>query len=261
MMKRFGIVTFLVSIVVVVMIAYYFGKYSNQEIKTKAQTVRTEKAGSRSNINCSRTTRLDNEPHYDRALSLVAEKSQLMRGTGLLNEFDKELVNCIKITTSDVHSENGAEGFFVFNDKDIRKDYFPITIDESYDSADDLITAILLTHEITHVQQFINQLNEKEKLSCIDKEVHAFYAQDLLLAGFNSEERKSVDYRIEHDDDLNPQLQTVQAIREAIPFLERHDTCINSTSDETTNCLREYDLSKIKPLVLQSSTYQKECYQ
>lgn len=74
------------------------------------------------------------------------------------------------------------------------------------------------------------------------------------------EERKSIEYRIELDEELNLQLQTINAIQEAIPFKERYDTCIHLNSSRLSKSLTEYDLNRIKPLILQSSTYRKECF-
>jgi len=258
-----------IAFILIFSLAYYISRGAtvkalslfNKTSSTTAKPSTTNVTGEPpKELSCTRTTRLDNDPLFDRALSVIAEKTQFERTLDMFPYFPASLVNCIKVNMSNVHTQNGAEGYFIFNDKDIKQNYFPITIDDSYAETDDLITAILLTHEITHVQQYIDQVNGKEPLSCIDKETKAFHAQDQIMGDFNEEERKSVDFKIENDTNLNPQLQIIKAIDDAILFKEAHDNCFLNVKD-TRTCLMEYEESKIKSLVLQNKTYQQECYQ
>lgn len=199
---------------------------------------------------CDRTTRLENDPNIDRALSLINERLT-MYGT-YKGFFSPQLTNCIKVNIEHIedNGENETEGYFDPNNPDIKSNYFPITIDDNSNFlADDLSTALLLVHEITHVAQYIDDYNlaidEKEspsilgallvktKSGCLDDEVSAFRNQLMFaITALNEEERKSIDYRIENDDDPHPQLEILKNLRDSFDNVqydcEKYDSdCIS----------------------------------
>jgi len=209
---------------------------------------------------CTRTTRLDNEARFDRALSLVNENASKLKadlGDASPLIFSPQIVNCIKVIESDVSDTLGAEGYFEFNYEGIKPNEFPIFVDNKYKNADELVNALLLTHEITHVQQYINELQGKENLSCIDKEVEAFYSQLLFTTELNDEENKSIDFRIENDRDLHPQLQIISAMRTTRDMDDKaFGGCLTSEDPE---CVSKYMKNMIKGLVSQDEFYIQQC--
>lgn len=212
---------------------------------------------------CTRTTRLDNKPPYDRALSLIEEKYKLWEESGEKPGswyfFPSKLVNCIKVIESNVKKETGAEGQFTFNDSEIKENYFPITVDEEYSYADDPINSLILVHEITHVEQYIKSFSKKDNLSCIDKEVEAFYAQLKFYSIQFSETRKSIYYRIENDNNLHTQLKILSILLNNSDLNEVRNVCVYGEGRNDINCIDNYRKNEIKQMLLQDEFYKKQC--
>jgi hypothetical protein len=156
------------------------------------------------------------------------------------------------VIASDVANTEGAEGYFTFNSKDIKPNYYPIAVDKNYFLTDDVLTALLLSHEMTHVQQYIDQLNSKPSLSCYDKEVEAFSAQLAFYTTLNTEENSSVLDRIQHEKNLNPQLQLLSTM-----FELNRSTASECNGELFTDCNQQQFLVKLQDLI--HETYKKEC--
>ena len=75
---------------------------------------------------------------------------------------------------------------------------------------DDLLTALLLSHEIAHASQFIESLNGGN-LSCVDKEIQAFYLQFAFIGALNEGEVDSLIARILANS-KHPQIQQVNLL-------------------------------------------------
>lgn len=222
----------------------------------------SDKMGAK-NVTCTRTTRLENQPQYDRALSLIEERYKQWEETGETKGswyfFPSQLVNCIKILEGDVRNTSGVEGYFTFNDPEIKENYFPITVDADYSSTDDVVTALLLVHEIVHVQQYLDYLHNTIESSCIDKETEAFYAQIRFYSIQNTEIRKSIDLRIEHDENLNPQLGIISAIKNQSDLDGVRNECLYGSGKDDKNCIDNYRKNEIKKMIAQDEYYQRQC--
>lgn len=212
-----------------------------------------------SQISCTRTTRLENDPQYDRALSLiqqrVSENSKWWDKYGedkdlRFKHFPSELINCIKISEDSSKNTSGIEGYFTFNDEEIKADYYPITVSDGYRYADDITTALLLSHEITHVQQYINERNNKGALSCIDMEINAFIAQQDFYTILNTEEIDSGYHRIQNDKSLHPQLQMMNTMQ----TINRESGCAFEGG-----CLDLNLRSSLRKILTEDSVYRKQC--
>ena len=149
---------------------------------------------------CTRKEPYKMEPEFERALSLRNQRIQAYFGT----KKDSSSQNCIFIQYDDLATKNGegTEGMFLF-DKKSRLDKMTIYVDNSYKDKDDILTAILLQHELTHVSHFIDELSGKDKLSCVDDEVYSFMGQAYFLATLNSEEKKSIQSRLERYSNID----------------------------------------------------------
>lgn len=260
--QKFLILTSIIVILIVFVLGRSFiGKINtrtNDESKDKTTLIKDEP---KIEAGCNRNVRLENEPKFDRALSLVYEKiGKLQKDLGDASSliFPPQLVNCVQVKKSDLPNAKGIEGFFVFNDKDIKPNNFPISVDRKYDEADDLVNALLLTHEITHVHQYINTLNGTDTLSCIDKEVNAFYSQLLFTTELNEEEGKSLDLRIENDQKLHPQLQIIDSMR-SLRDPGIFSKCLLGKTTPDPECASRDMKNKIKGLVLQDDYYKDQC--
>lgn len=262
-MKKIYFVVAVFAVLLLVGASYYFGRSSVTPQKTTV--VDTVKSEVNSDAPCTRTTRLENAPQYDRALSLLHQK---LDGWNPNNDSSENyfppasLLNCIQVVESDVTGTIGAEGYFEVNNKNIKQDYYPITVDKSYSYADDLLNALILLHEVTHVQQFIDAKSGKTELSCIDKEVEAFYSSWKLFGTMNSEEWKSIDFRLTNDKDLHPQLQIIEAIREqtgGANFQKDREMCLYGSGKNDPSCIDNNRKAEIKEMLLQDDFYKKQC--
>ena len=255
-MKRFLIgLGALIFLIFLIILAYYLVHSSNKPSSNANMPVKTVKAQTEKEVSCTRTIRLQNSPQYDRALSLIAQRIDDYNKYSFENlkfkYFPTQLTNCIKVTETNVANTTGAEGYFTFNSKDIRQNYYPISVDASYSLTDDVLTALLLSHEMTHVQQYINQLNGKESLACYDKEIEAFMAQLDFYLTLYAEEDSSAYYRIQNDENLHPQLQMIKTMT----TINRDSNC--DIMDK--NCKDTNLRTKLKEMLMQNETYKKEC--
>lgn len=250
-------------LVVLALIFGYFYMSYHQDFSEKATKTKLDYSISNKPITCSRTSRLSNKPTYDRALSLIEEKYKLWESSGekigSWYFFPSQLVNCIQVVEDDVKNTSGPEGFFIFNDSDIRKDYFPITVDKDYSYADDSVNSLILVHEITHVYQYLNLMNNRDDLSCIDKEVEAFYAQWTFYGIQFPEARKSMDYRIENDTELHPQLKIIKTIKANMSLDSVIKECLSDSNKNGPNCIENFRKNEIKSMLLQEAYYKKQC--
>jgi len=212
---------------------------------------------------CTRTTRLENSPYLDRALSLIEEKYKSWENSthNYYTVFSAQLTNCIKVVEDETIKVNNVEGYFIFDDEKISKNYFPIYINKRYRYSDEAVNAMLLVHEITHVQQYIDKVNDKTPLSCVDKEVEAFNAQYNFIMNLSGEYIKSVNLRIDNDEYLNPQLQIIKAIRQQYVsnglIVSIKTNCINGGGGE--DCLNNDQKIKIKEIISKEDTYKEQC--
>lgn len=270
--KIFLIITSIVVILIVFVLGRPFiGKIitrTNDGSKDKATLVKNEPA---IEARCTRNVRLENEPRFDRALSLVYEKVRQGEEHRSVwtsyNYFPAQLVNCIKVDAKNVKAEIEAEGYFDINNKDIKPDYFPITIDAvTYEYSDDLTTALLLVHEITHVQQYINYssidpeykykslFDPKNKATCFNNEVAAFYAQLLFFNQLNDEEKKSLNLRIQNDKELHPQLKMLQTLQKSL-----NAQIIDDCDVYNYQCIMRKINWKIQMVLEESGSYDEQC--
>jgi len=155
------------------------------KVQEAPDTTPTNDAG----VKCTRKEPYKLAPEFERARSL---RNQRLQEAGIT--LDYSFYNCINIDYADL-SKDGAEGMFSF-DQNSSIDNLKILVDNSYKIKDDILTAILLQHEITHVGQFVSKLQGKGELSCIDSEVQAFSNELVFMTLLNPEEKMSLVQRI-----------------------------------------------------------------
>lgn len=262
--------------IIVILIVFVLGRSFIGKINTRINDESKDKTTSAKNeptieVGCTRNARLENEPKFDRALSLVHEKVRQGEEHRSVwtsyNYFPAQLTNCIKVETKNVEAETRAEGYFDPNSNEIKPNYFPIYIDyASYNWADDLTTALLLTHEITHVQQYINYssidpeykykplLDPKNTATCFNNEVAAFYAQLLFFNQLNEEEKKSLNLRIQNDKELHPQLKMLQTLQKSL-----NAQIIDDCDVYNHECIMRKINWKILTILEESGAYDEQC--
>lgn len=228
----------------------------------KTQQPKPENKETVKTISCTRTTRLENKPAYDRALSLIQERVAQQYAGKKFDYFPPELTNCIKINEQKSESMSGLEGYFIFNDEEIKDNYYPITVSSSYVLDDNITTALLLSHEITHVQQYIDLLNKKNELSCVEKEVNAFMSQMGLYLELNVEENSSVYYRLKNDKNLHTQIKMIDTMIQAGKkgdCFSKSDTKDQNYFSNVLECQDKYMKQGLREFILNSKEYKKQC--
>lgn len=228
-------------------------------------------------IFCSRKLRLDNQPQYDRALSLIQQrlitnkKRFKYNNRAIFTYFPSDLVNCIKIIEEAPNDKNDFEGYFKFNGSKIKENYYPIVVNSKYVESDDVLIALLLSHEMTHVQQYINSVNNKKAFSCIDNEVDAFLAsRQFYISGLNNEEMSVVSLRINEtidNDRIDPrsfdnQLIMLNVIQNLYSSPQSKCKKVNVSSDEwneSINCIDKEVPVLLKQIIENDDYYKKQC--
>ncbi len=195
---------------------------------------------------CTRTTPYDNPPEFTRAISLVNQRYVEAKLPGAI---DESISNCIDIQYTDL-SNKEAEGYFIFDPNSSTND-LKIYVDNSYKSYDDILTALLLSHELKHVQQFIDYKTKGTDVSCFDKEIEAFSWQFGFLTDLNAEERKSLYNRISY----NPNINNAYAMTWQLIQLYNNT---NDCSNENT-CVGGSTMQQLKNMVINNPFYQKQC--
>ncbi len=149
-------------------------------------------------ITCIRNTGYDMPEEFKRALSLIAQRS-IQADTArsrIWGSFVSDAENCLNIQyakSSDNISD--AEGMFVFAPSQ-SMEKFDIIVSPKYKAKDDLLTAILLIHEIVHVRDFINDQNSGGSTGCFETEANAFSTQNYFASILNQEEMDSINSRV-----------------------------------------------------------------
>lgn len=252
-------ITYLAILILVTALGIYISQKYNLLFKNAEELTTVKESNNK--IGCTRKTRLVNEPQYDRAFSIIQqrikENNERWENTEpefeylKFDHFPHELVNCIKITEEETNKNDSIEGYFTFNSKDIKENFYPITISSKYEFEDDIVTALLLTHELTHVEQYINETNKKKTISCVEKEVDAFITQLDFYTELNTGENSSIYYRMNNDPYLTPQIQMIKAMT----TINRESNCDFLDHKCKDNNLR----IKLVDMINNDEYYKKQC--
>lgn len=203
---------------------------------------------------CTRTERYKNPPEFDRALSLIDQR---------LHEFDPEfsnrgignVINCLKVEYADDSQLEGSEGEFLFNQNKANSNLLLILVNKSYDKSDDLLTSVLLFHEMTHAIAYETSL-QGHSLSCVDNEVTAFTMQLMYVRSMlNQNERGSIISRVLLNDQ-HPQLLILKDM--AMLKTAAENFCTES-KNPTQECVSQKEDELVRKWVESSPTYQKQC--
>lgn len=141
---------------------------------------------------CIRKTGYDIPEGFKRAVSLIIQRSG---GSSMARAFN-EIKNCLDIQYAKSDREmEGAEGLFYFQPGQSLKK-LNILVSPRYQTKDDLITAVLLVHELVHAYDYVSELQTGEEYSCFEKEARAFNDQNYFLGVLNQEELNSLNARV-----------------------------------------------------------------
>ncbi|MBP7875834.1 hypothetical protein KA012_02450 [Candidatus Woesebacteria bacterium] len=237
---------------------HYLGKNTKNESENQLPAESSQ-------IGCDRTSRLENKPAYDRALSLIQERYKMWEDNGekigSWYFFPSQLVNCIHVVDEDLSRDSGLEAYFIFNSKDIKNNYFPVVVDKNYQYSDETVNSLILVHEIIHVYQYLEELKNENQIPCFDKETEAFYAQMQFYSIQYPEARKSIDFRIDNDQDLHPQLQMIKAIKslELTTFQDLREKCLYGDGKDEKYCIDTFRKNSIREMLKLDDYYKSQC--
>lgn len=147
---------------------------------------------------CPRDSFYEMEPEFKRALSLIHQRvnddfyMEFGKTPNKLQDFYGEIFNCldIKYALNDELSSD-VEAFFSFHPGQ-STEKMTIRVSPRYQTKDDLITAILLTHEIAHVFRYVFDLYDGTETDCFTDEAKAFSLQNWFFTILNEEEKSSI---------------------------------------------------------------------
>lgn len=221
---------------------------------TKAQTQAYQPTPTPSDMWCNRTQPYPMPPEFQRALSIIIERAQQSsQASGTYNAPNpkKYYYNCLDIQYADL-SKQQAEGEFLFDPSSTPED-LKILVDNSYQEYDDYLTAILLSHEVTHAYQFLEQYYDGITIPCYQKEIEAFTHERDIFADFNQEEQASLIAKIA----ANPNKNSAYAgLYELLQFnVEAAQECGLTAS----SCYFGSFNRQITQMVESNPFYQQEC--
>lgn len=209
---------------------------------------------------CNRTNPYTVPPEFERATSLIMER-YIQHGEPNANEY-QQMLNCIDIQFSDIHrAEKDTEGYFTFDTANSSLDKQVIYVDASFIDYDDLTTAFLLSHELTHARQFVDKILYHKTLSCVDQEVEAFKQQVVFYSYLNPEEQRSLSARATQGDKNNPELSQLQYLNNmswnaSVAVNGGQNRAFSQEEEQQYSALFE---AKIRKMVVSIPSYQKEC--
>lgn len=148
-----------------------------------------------SDVGCNRTQEYPLPEEFRRAISLIVQR--LDEGNNSIGNqmvvFFKGIRNCVDIQYAQSDTEiNSAEGVFSFSENST-PNQLQILVSPRYKSKDDLLTAILLSHELTHAAIYAS--GAQESISCYDNESLAHLIEMLFIGTLNDDEIASLTYR------------------------------------------------------------------
>lgn len=138
---------------------------------------------------CQRTEPYPIPEEFKRALSLIVQREeQGPEDARMWAQSLKEIQNCLHIKYAESVLDMGdAEGYFTFS-KNSSNDNLLIVVSPKYQIKDDLLTTILLSHEISHAMFFVGKL----PYTCYENEAHAYTNQWAFMLLLNMEEKQSL---------------------------------------------------------------------
>ena len=250
LMTKTFLVVFVLVLVLGVVIAYTIktAPYRTPEVAQEAQKV------------CNRTTPYDMPPALQRAISLVMQRYTEHNEPGLVEY--QQMVNCLNIQFTDIHrTDTDTEGYFTFDTSSSSLDNQVVAVDAAFNDYDDLTAAVILSHELTHAKQFVDQLAYHQSLSCVDKEVFAFKQEVAFYSYLNPEEQRSLSARVAQGNYDNPELAQLQQLvnmgwSSVVAVNGGQNRAFTAAEQQQYNAILE---SKIRQMVVSIPGYKQLC--
>lgn len=225
-----------------------------------------------SKTGCTRTEPYPMPDEFVRALSIINQRAYTMVSNPLPNQSPVSkkgnffygltgFENCINVQYSSSPLPDATEAFFK---QDVSTpNNLQIVVDNSYKNFDDLTIAILLAHELTHTEQFLDTVYSGYEINCYTAEAEAFLKQYQLIQFFNEGEKRLIFSTMQDNASINPVIAITLSIKNFEPQAVKE-----CTSLKTKNGLSETDYEacfwgqvkgQIIKLIKSNSTYVQQC--
>lgn len=220
---------------------------------------------SANDFRCARSTPYELPKEFNRALDLIAQRTDVDNmGSNTIWQNIFNYRNCLNIQYSS-KDNNEVEAYFeypaILSQENLQS--LNITVNPSYKNFDDLTLATLLSHELVHAGQYINEVTNKEKLDCYVQEAKAFTAQHAFVLSLNQEEQRSIYARLRENAAQNPTiavfLLTAERANESTIACSELQKKNNLTVEQVNKCSWEGLENKLLLDLKQDSYYQKQC--
>lgn len=189
---------------------------------------------------CARSEPYVIPEEFSRAVSLIIQRLEnsnyAQAGTSFSEEDRKhakalkKMRNCLNIQyANSIEEMEGAEGQFFFLPGNNNDELF-IRVSPEYSIKDDLVTAILLRHELHHA--YLHATGYEQITSCIENEAEAFAVEIGFFDAMNVEEKKSLIARYSSTEGIKDFFDMREAIlanpgkytnERALPFVQNSE--------------------------------------
>lgn len=166
---------------------YYFIILPEQKEKALKQTTSL----SSKNYICDRKEPYEMPEEFVRALSLIKQRLG-ENGFKEAADYIGSYQNCFNIQYGDAQAIDGAEGAFWFDTRISSPDNLQFTINDTYKFNDDLLTSVVISHELTHALNFVAEQRSGVTNTCLENERRAFLFELNFLKSLNSGEKDSI---------------------------------------------------------------------
>lgn len=207
---------------------------------------------------CARTESYEMEPEFGRAISLVKQRTAAMELQLFGHGGESWIYNCLHVQYGEVGT---SEGVFYFDDNVSSPDKLVIHVNPDYKKSDDLLTALLLSHEIQHAGQYALLKQYGTKSSCIRDETMAFHWQYQFYRWLNDEERKSIISRAYYGELSSTAVHTqIQMLEQMAMFSNAAEqTCRSRKLVGDWDCYTDEFVPQVEKWVRSNPYYQEQC--
>jgi len=208
------------------------------------------------NESCNRKKPYVLAPEFDRALSLIEQRES--------EYYDNKsnavgwIRNCLYIEYADTGE---AEGMFYFDDAISSPERLVIKVNPSYKETDDLLTALLLRHELEHAGSYIIFKKWGTTIPCLQGEASAFHWQYQFYRSLTKEEQKSIISRLVYGKATGSQISIQIQILDnlSVYHVQATKACAAKPEEERWGCYTASFTSLIKKYIENNPFYQKQC--
>lgn len=178
-----------------------------------------------------------------------------VRLNGNESKFDNEYINvareyknCLVVN----YSTSSDLGMF-YSNQDNSLNALKLTVNNAYEHKYDVFTQLILSHELTHVGQYIEQVKYGKTLSCVDREVYAFKNMLSYFSLLSDNQRKKLLDDLFFNEYPDP---TVTTFKQLLDFSTKAWGECNNNDKVCFN--RTYTLL-VKKFIENSPSYKEQC--